>query len=93
MPGPGSRRDAGAHAAVAPPEPLSAARWLTAAPPLVNKATRGSDPRAGVFKLSSSHGLSLSVHTWSLTWSLGQGDHREGPPQVVTCLMWRSCHF
>lgn len=50
MPGPGSRRDAGAHAAVAPPEPLSTARWLTAAPPLVNKATPGLRPASRHFQ-------------------------------------------
>lgn len=50
MPGPGSRRDAGAHAAVAPPEPLSTARWLTAAPPLVNKATSGLRPASRRFQ-------------------------------------------
>lgn len=50
MPGPGSRRDAGAHAAVAPSEPLSTARWLTAAPPLVNKATPGLRPASRHFQ-------------------------------------------
>lgn len=50
MPGPGSRRDAGAHAAVAPPESLSTARWLTAAPPLVNKATPGLRPASRHFQ-------------------------------------------
>lgn len=50
MPGPGSHRDAGAHAAVAPSEPLSTARWLMAAPPLVNKATPGLRPASRHFQ-------------------------------------------
>lgn len=51
---------------------LTSCRWLTAAPPPVTVAAWGPDPRAGVFKRSSSRGVSLSVHTWSLTQSPGR---------------------